>query len=378
MDKSNQHIKLVLNCVLSTFILVIYSCNSNKNQLMHDPCCDPYGYPKHTADQQTVIELFKNKMFKNLDSLLCSYQKRAETDVRQEYLLWDALKTIKAVSATSDSLFSEWVASDSTSEMPRLARGYHYGDFAGRSRGTNWAKDTPRENFSRMDDYCALAKADLTTAVKMNPRLMVAYLELSTMAKAQGNHDEIEECLRKGLEISPYSFLLRVTYLQDIIPRWGGSYARMAKVAQEAQKYKRQNPRLVLLLGVVDWEKGRMFDLQENYKKAISCYNKALAFGEYFLFYRERANSLCKIKEYDKALEDINRAMDLHPGSGSDLCLRAQIYSEFGKQKNNPLNIQLWELGLSDIRNAYQLSPDDPTIKWWYLSYEKWALSQPR
>ena len=313
---------------------------------------DPYGYPVVTVSKAEIRELFFNKDFTKLNTLLDEYQKEVETDITKEFKLYDAYEVFGINDPSVLNLFEIWLKAYPGTYQPYLARAAYFHKMGWESRGYKWAKETKAEQFAQMGDYFKQCEQDLEKALQLNPNALHAYILLIRMNTALSNDDKIEYLVQKALNIYPNSFMIRVHYIHDLKPRWGGSYYEMNRLAAEAQSLDKLNPRLRLFQGFALADQANLAYLDDKYQKSIRLYSEALKIGEYWEFYQGRAYSYYYSKHYEAALADINNAILLRPQLEDSYMLRARISSELG-------NI---DGAISDIESAKIIAPENSEI----------------
>lgn len=150
-------------------------------------------------------------------------------------------------------------------------------------------------------------------ALSLHPGLGEAYYLQMQIAMFRGDERLEQTLAQEGLKAVRASFRLRRSYLQSLLPRWGGSYGAMETFAQDSQAHAAQNPRLKQLLGLVAWDRGSLAVLDKDYGTAVALFTAALKAGEYASFYADRADTYLRIREYGKALADADAALALYP-----------------------------------------------------------------
>jgi tetratricopeptide (TPR) repeat protein len=130
----------------------------------------------------------------------------------------------------------------------------------------------------------------------------------------------------------------------------------MEEIAKKAEKYFDKNPELPILYGMIYYDQGRAFKENKKFKKALELQDKALLFGSHWAFYNERATIYhFFLKEYDVALDNINRSIELRPVISESYLLRSRIF--FAKED--------YFNSISDLQTAERLKPGhSETQKW--------------
>ena len=211
-----------------------------------------------------------------------------------------------------------------------------------------------------MRSYFSKAEENLKVALKINPNLIVGYQILIGIYNANGNDADEDRIIEKASELFPYFFLIRSASLWAKELRWGGSYATMEKIAKNGEKYCNINPKLAALYGFIYCDQAKNFKHNKRYEKAIDLFTKAISFGDHWAFYNERAHVYhYYLKEYDRALEDINTSIELRPTIDENYRMRSRIY--FAKENYSD--------SIKNLNTAEILRPKDPETEEW----REWA-----
>jgi tetratricopeptide (TPR) repeat protein len=305
----------------------------------------------------------EEERFQQLNSVLDEYQKAFEQDYTREFVLSDAYHAYSVTMPAYAALFDKWIAAYPQAYQPYLAAAHYYYARGWQSRGFKWRKDTTDEQINGMHINFSIAAKHLAAALKINPSLMPAYHILIGIHNANGEDQAEQAAIDKGVALFPYSYILWSTALWAREPRWGGSYRQMAQMAGEAQTYARQYPLLTALYGAAFSDLGRVYENRQAYDQALESFNRAISFGDEDDFYLERAGLYAfKLKDYTRALEDINHAIILRPTSSDSFLQRAKIYFAQGA----------YNQALDDLRAVDAIRPEDPSTHEW----RTWASNQ--
>jgi tetratricopeptide (TPR) repeat protein len=286
---------------------------------------DPFGYPWEAVDKNAILGLFENREFEELTRLLEAFQRNFERDFHYEYRVYRSFDIFYYLDAELAPLLDEWCQEFPGRFPPYYARAKYMLKMSHKSRGTRWAKDTSEEQFEKMQYYVEKSLADIDVALELEPDLVSAYCTLMRIASLSGDMKWCDELLERAIKVSPNNFIARMVFLNRAVPRWGGSYDRMVQVAEEARQYALQNPKLMLLAGYVFRDQGSLNFNKEQFKKALSLYDKALEFGDHQTFLHERARTRLYLGQFAEALEDIEKALYLDPYEADYYQLRSRI-----------------------------------------------------
>ena len=313
-----------------------------------------------TLDQFAELrEYFENQQFEILNSIFEEYQKDFESNADNEFKLYDAYQVFGTTLPSYERLFEAWLEYSPAHYAPYLARAYYYDAIGWESRGYRWSKDTSDEQFSKMRFYFKKAYDDIDISLSIKQNLLPAYMVLIGICNATADDEGEEENIRKALQLFPATFLVRSQYMHAIEPRWGGSYSKMEYLAKEAEEHTEVNPRLSLLYGYIYCDQAKILAGKKQYKEAVTLYTKAMAYGDLWYFYEERAKVYYQLGELDDALEDVERSILLRPTMDRSYRLRSKIYYRKGEINKS----------LADLHTAELLKPAYSATQRW----KEWA-----
>jgi tetratricopeptide (TPR) repeat protein len=279
--------------------------------------------------KQTVLSMFRERKFNELTSFLENCQNNFKKDWRYESQLLDAYDAFRlpAYDPTTEKIFNDWIRQFQNSPVPFLARATYYLSLGLYARGEKWASETTGKQFREMNAYFSKSEQDIDTALKLDFSQIIGYRNLIMINMRNGELVQREQLMKKVVQMYPCCYEVRRYYIRGLTPRWGGSYEKMKRFANDSQQYAAKNPQLRLLKGFVSWDQGRMLELDHQNKPALAAYTKALDCGRCWDFYFDRAGLYLRMDEYRKALDDVNEAIVLSPQSTECYYLRAAVLS---------------------------------------------------
>jgi hypothetical protein len=161
-------------------------------------------------------------------------------------------------SPQTHALIEAWKRQRPKSAFALTAIGRYEVDMGWRARGGQYTKDTPAENFQRMDQWFKLARRDLDQAVALDRRVLPAYSGMISIARAHGDRDYEREASGKGLAVDPANYSIYSQLMAMAEPRWGGSLDEMKQIAALAQAHAKDNGLLMMLLPWADAYKAKL------------------------------------------------------------------------------------------------------------------------
>ncbi len=307
-------------------------------------------------------DLLEQKEFSALNKFLEQYQVSADSNISEERSLFTAYRAFEIKDKTYEALFNAWVKSTPNKYQPYLARAKYYYRLGWLSRGTKWASETKKEQMQEMLTYLNKAKEDIASALAINNQSMVPYSLLISITNTLGNEIETKAVLTKALKINPATYVVRASYLNSLTPRWGGSYEKMQSFVEQSQVYTKENPKIKLLGGDIYADAADMQAISGAYNTAEKLYTKALSFGEYHVRLYERGKNSFRQKNYQKSLNDLNRAIEIYPENAKYYYWRANTLSQLNQHRQ----------ATEDILYASKLDPGDQSIQ----ELRKWMANK--
>lgn len=307
---------------------------------------DADGYPLKQVDRAAIRALLHHRRFADLSRRLEQLQSDFEADHTREFWPIDAADAFDSAEAELGASLDAWAAATPASFAPYLARGTYWVAAAYARRGGKWAAETAREDLALMREAVEKARADLNKALVIRPKLAAAERRLIVGLRLTGDRAGARTAVARALRACPSCFQVRVAYLIQLQPRWGGSYEEMLAFARAAGRASR-NPKLRLLPGYVDLDKANMLAREKKLDEALAAVERACALGEHWEFLKERAYLRRGLKQFDAALADLDRAAAIRRGHPDILNERA-----FAKA-----DLRRWEAAARDLVAALRVQP---------------------
>jgi tetratricopeptide (TPR) repeat protein len=324
---------------------------------------EDFGYPTQTIDKLAVRRLLQAKSYDALDQVLAAYADSVLRDHRVEYRLFDAYAAFAVAVPSLEPLLTEWVKQRPASAAARLARANFFKASGWNARGFRYSGETSDQQFARMGNFFRLSVADLEAALRLAPNSIVAYRQLIDLSSSQRDRTASRRFLDQALKLQPNSFILRMAHMNNLLPRWGGSYDAMARFAEESAPYGLRNPRINALKGFVDWDKGRVLNAAGRNGDAIEAYQRALQFGNLWLFRYHRGRFNYRADHEEEALEDFNSVLRQVPQDADALNERSSVAYELGRHALGDAKASYYSQAFRDIELAAALDPVDEDIQ---------------
>jgi len=327
---------------------------------------DEYGYPLQYIDKPAILSLLWHKKYKELTAIFETLQKNFETDYHKEYWVYDAADAFDSPDPGLLDSLNEWISATPDSFAPYLARCTYQVAVASAQRGSNWAKDTPTQDFQAMEKTLVAMLPDISKAIELSPLCVAAYRVKLKYLMLVNDKEGKDWAIRDAIKICPSCFQVRVTYLYSITPRWGGSYEEMESFIEDTPVSL--NAKFKLLKGYIYLDKATLLYSSKNFSEALNTIEKACSLGDHWEFLYHRAQCKRALKDYDGALADLNKALELRPNSIDVLAERMRVL----------LLQRQWLPAGNDMLSILRVTPANPDAKALYdtvvkgLIYEGW------
>ena len=270
--------------------------------------------PPFTADKLLILAKLRQKDFTGLDAEFERYQQAFEKNPVTELNEKLAFDSFATDDASVGDLIATWIKSKPNSFAAHMALGSYFSWRGWHTRANLPASQTAATQFHKMRIYFDESVADLKTALKLRPKLSIAYAVLLSQARADDDRPRQQKIEADAFREIPASFVVREEAMECLYPRWGGDHELMATFAQQSQAHAKENPCLHWLLGFVDRDEGETLAIDGELDKSIEKLTRAIEQGgDYSGFYFSRGESYLHRERYEQALEDFDRANELSP-----------------------------------------------------------------
>jgi len=297
--------------------------------------------PPFTANKLSILARLRQKDFIGLDSEFDQYQQTFEKTPAAELNEKLAFDSFATDDPSVGDLIEEWILARPTSFAAHMAMGSYFSWRGWHTRGPAFADDTQASQFEKMHKFFAQSDTETRLALKIEPRLSIAYAVLLGEARGESN-DAIHQSLESdALRVMPASFVIREEVMKSRYPRWGGNHESMADFAQQSQAFVKENPLMHWLLGSIDADEGETQGIQGELAQSIATLTQAIQKGgDYSGFYLIRGESYVHSSLFEQGLQDFDRANELFPQDPELLILRADVLARLGRPKEVLADLQ--------------------------------------
>lgn len=297
-----------------------------------------YGNP----DKVQILELLESGQFEALDTLLTGYQSAYESGRAPEKTIVRAFYAFRNTDPNLEAPLDRWAAAFPKSFAPYLARAL-YTEYRG------WAWQTVETRPEAVGRYFAVAARDYRSALRLNPRLGLAYGRLMMIGLATGRAALRQQAYAQGLAADPRSFYLRALRMHSLRPEWSGSREKMQAFADAVIGERPGAPIARYVEAYITFHTAEALS-EEDRRRAAVHYDRAVEIGEYGQFFFERGRNLYALGDTAGALASLNRALDVNPQVAVFLGERAWVLRQLGRSQE----------ALADLDLAVRLDARDP------------------
>jgi tetratricopeptide (TPR) repeat protein len=298
--------------------------------------------PPLTADKLLILAKLRKRDFAGLDSEFERYQgasKRHPAAELDEKLAYDSFA---ADDPLVGDLIEEWIRQKPNSYAAHMAMGNYFSWRGWHTRGPAPASETASNQFERMRKYFDQSALETRTALKINPKLSIAYAVLLGEARGDANWALLKDLKSDALRELPASFIIREQVMESLYPRWGGNHETMNDFAQKSQAQVKENPCMHWLLGFADSDEGETLGIHGEFVESIAAVTRAIQKGgDYSGFYFIRGESYGQAGSYEQAFEDFDRADELDPQDPELLIRRAYVLAKLRRPREVLADLKL-------------------------------------
>lgn len=178
------------------------------------------------------------------------------------------------------ALLAAWVKARPNSAWAHYSRGLRWLNDAWAARGSGWAKDVSDAQWKVMQDDEVKARTEAHAALKIEPKLVVAWLTLLAIDRDSGALDKTTLDFNRATKAVPGSYLIADAYEVALEPRWSGSAAMMDDFAQSKLADLDKNPRFWDLQGDAAADSGCAACNDYHWDVSLKQYNAALVYAD--------------------------------------------------------------------------------------------------
>jgi tetratricopeptide (TPR) repeat protein len=313
-------------------------------------CRDKFTGGSFAAELKPMIDA---REWNKLDAHFAEYLERHYSGEDPEYRLYRAFPLISWESGSdADRYTLRWVKGAPDSPYANTARAKILMSRAWKIRGDGFTKDIQPQRMRRANDLTQQASVLLNRAINQEPRLLPAYDLLLDAYAFNGQTGMRKRALKAALRQSPTSYYVRASAAHYMRQAWGGTLDEVDALVEEARPQFARNPRLAMLVQYRDNEKGRVFDIQERYRRALPPLRAALRSGPSFEALIRAERSASNLGYHVEGLMYLSQNIRFERAPADYLLRRAGLWEWDGN----------FTRALRDVRAAAKMYPHNQII----------------
>jgi len=261
---------------------------------------------RHMVGWSEIKDALDKRDTEWLQQTFDSYLSRTFKPGEHGFMTWAYWRMFQNASKEELETTTRWIEEDPNSAYALAARGTHYVQAAYEARGTSFRKDTPAENFERMDVFVAKATTDLLESLRREPRLIAAYHGLLRIAQLKGDVEMRRSLVKSALALDPADQWVYDDWIDAAEPKWGGSYQEMKEAAEAAATHAQDNPLLKRARSrpfcyAAEESACRICGRPADDAKALALYREAVAHGPAACFLNGAGGSASRLGDPETA-----------------------------------------------------------------------------
>jgi tetratricopeptide (TPR) repeat protein len=307
--------------------------------------------------------------FGRLDSAFAERRADAWRIPAHEARYIGALEIFDTGDRALEAPLDDWVARDTTNAFAFAARARYRVKRGWRARSTKSADDVTREQWKAMRSWLDLAGRDAVRSARLDTTDIAPHFTMLDATMLEGKDELTLRVLRDAVRRQPASLLIRARYMYSLRPAWGGSIEALERFANAQQPDARLNPRMSVLLGLADVQRGDDLDDDDEWQAALAAYTRALSYGRHGSFFYKRGRIYRKLEEPERAYADMEQAVAERPGSAETLAWRAVTALELSFEREGKAADLLLQRGREDFALATTFDAMDEDVLWVRKTY---------
>ena len=300
-----------------------------------------------------ILTLAKNQQFDQLETYFTNlYQAFDDKQIPEDWLR-QAHHAFYNSDPDIQQYLDAWVDQSPSSYFAALNRGIYWMRLAQLSRGANYINKTQERQKLGMRYYQETALVDLHKAAELSPKAFLPYSYIMSISKTSGDNALYISARSAGLKLFPESFILRSEILFGLQPKWGGTKDALDLFIEETTRHSATNPELRSLLGY------KALIAADTMKRgdrdaAITLYDEAIGFGGNEFMYLSRGKNYYYKRDYKRAIEDFNKALEFYPQYTYALNYKAWAL----------FHLDEYEKAVSAFKHAIELDRLEPSVNY--------------
>ncbi len=199
---------------------------------------------KYEQNADALLLMIKQHQFEKVDSFFGHV-------VKQDYITRDGIRYLTAVLGhwffKSERVapfplhilkdLNVWIGQHQNSAIAYIIRGSFYISYAWEARGGGWAKNVKAEAWTKFYERLNYAQTDLDKAHELDPQNPHAARQIMKFNQVISNSSQKGELLfEQIIGRAPTFYFAYRSKLENLMPKWGGSWEALFQFARETEK----------------------------------------------------------------------------------------------------------------------------------------------
>jgi len=317
------NIARLLNVLAAVFVLLA---------LAHPSVAATKAPPDVNATREHFLELLRTRQFAPLETAMDGILREYEQHRLREWQLDHALRGFQPQEWDAEAPLNDWVRRSPKAYQPYLARGLFHAARGGFERGDGWNdEDSAGEQLAAMRIAYESAMGDLQQALRLNPRLPMAWATLIAIAGAFDDRGELQHNLRAGLASVPQSSAIRWSYAYALDYREADDELE-AFVAETLRSLPKTDPGYRSIGTWLDNFEGYRLLREREYHSAVLVFTRAIERDDRARLRVGRASAELEAGDTVAAVTDLRAALKMRPWDDDAVSRLAEVLWEQNKR----------------------------------------------
>ena len=220
-------------------------------------CNDFYAREETASVRKKLLQLLREKNYAGLkdalDDRLARYVKGELSDLAASQMLSFA----DTAEPDLEPLLDEFLRVGNSSFNARIARGRYHFSVGYKMRGKEFSNKTSGEQMGRMSIAMRKAMTDFEASSKLEPGSILPIVSMIDIAANIGSIEQVFVSVDRADKLSPDNLAVRINAAQFLDGRYGGDFANLDKLINNAKSAGISAKHLLVLQYVVELRKGR-------------------------------------------------------------------------------------------------------------------------
>jgi tetratricopeptide (TPR) repeat protein len=279
-----------------------------------------------------MLAILKSGDFRRINKMIAGYQKDFKKGLRSERAFNGALNAFAYADPALEAILDDWIAEYPGSYIPHAARGIYLNHLGWIARGGYDAEPMTEPQRREANALFARAEVDLNRALELNPDMSPVHIALIRAHLARHDEAGMRAAMERALAELTDFHAVYDDYLGNLGPWWGGSVKAMRAFMEEIAarfpddaRYHVTEAKQRFIAAIVLMHEGELEEVRDLLDSALKLEKNPE-------FYRARGYIQFRLKQYEKALDDFNKAADRFTEDPFMIATMGSAYQSLGQR----------------------------------------------